>query len=123
MAGTYAVALVASYVVRGAVAPAIPPDVHVITLKGVSGQQRTPQPVRLAYREYRGSGGGTPVLLLDPSIVVRQYTRLRDALPFVRFHYAVKACAHSAVIAALAEEGCDFDKIIERKSLSVISQG
>ncbi|WJL94873.1 type III PLP-dependent enzyme [Microbacterium sp. ET2] len=52
---------------------------------------------------------GTPVLLLDPSIVVRQYTRLRDALPFVRFHYAVKACAHPAVIAALAEEGCDFD--------------
>ena len=52
---------------------------------------------------------GTPVLLLDPSIVVRQYTRLRDALPFVRFHYAVKACAHPAVIAALAEAGCDFD--------------
>ncbi|MEI3865840.1 type III PLP-dependent enzyme [Microbacterium sp. CCNWLW134] len=52
---------------------------------------------------------GTPVLLLDPAIVVRQYTRLRTALPFVRFHYAVKVCAHPAVIAALAEEGCGFD--------------
>ncbi|WP_322409801.1 type III PLP-dependent enzyme [Microbacterium invictum] len=52
---------------------------------------------------------GTPVLLLNPSIVVRQYARLRQALPFARFHYAVKVCAHPAVIAALAEEGCGFD--------------
>ena len=39
----------------------------------------------------------------------RQYRRLREALPFVRFHYAVKALAHDAVLAALADEGCGFD--------------
>lgn len=52
---------------------------------------------------------GTPVLLLDPERVRRQYRRLRAALPFVRFHYAVKALAHDAVIEALAEAGCGFD--------------
>jgi ornithine decarboxylase len=52
---------------------------------------------------------GTPVLLLDPERVRRQYHRLRAALPFVRFHYAVKALAHDAVIEALAEAGCGFD--------------
>ncbi|MHC2997759.1 type III PLP-dependent enzyme [Microbacterium sp. HJ5] len=52
---------------------------------------------------------GTPLLLLDPEKVRRQYRRLTDALPFVRFHYAVKALAHDAVIAALDDAGCGFD--------------
>ncbi|MET0672218.1 MAG: type III PLP-dependent enzyme [Microbacterium pygmaeum] len=52
---------------------------------------------------------GTPVLLLDPERVRRQYRRLEAALPFVAFHYAVKALSHPAVIDALAEEGCGFD--------------
>ncbi|GAA1961280.1 type III PLP-dependent enzyme [Microbacterium deminutum] len=52
---------------------------------------------------------GTPVMLLDLERVRRQYRRLRNALPFVRFHYAVKALAHDAVIDALAEAGCGFD--------------
>ena len=50
-----------------------------------------------------------PLLLLDPERVRRQYRRLRNALPFVRFHYAVKALAHDAVIDALADAGCGFD--------------
>ena len=52
---------------------------------------------------------GTPLLLLDPERVRRQYRRLRNALPFVRFHYAVKALSHDAVIEALAGAGCGFD--------------
>jgi ornithine decarboxylase len=52
---------------------------------------------------------GTPVLLLDPERVRRQHRRLRNALPFVRFHYAVKALSHDAVIEALAADGCSFD--------------
>jgi ornithine decarboxylase len=52
---------------------------------------------------------GTPVLLLDPESVRRQYRRLSTALPFVRFHFAVKALAHEEVLAALADEGCGFD--------------
>lgn len=51
---------------------------------------------------------GTPLLLLDPETVRRQYRRLREALPFVRFHYAVKALAHDAVIGALDDAGCGF---------------
>lgn len=52
---------------------------------------------------------GTPLLILDPARVREQYARLRAALPFVRFHYAVKALSHDAVIATLAAEGCGFD--------------
>ncbi|MDN3497194.1 type III PLP-dependent enzyme [Planococcus sp. APC 4015] len=52
---------------------------------------------------------GAPVLLLDTARVRRQYRRLRSALPFVRFHYAVKALDHDAVIATLADDGCGFD--------------
>lgn len=52
---------------------------------------------------------GSPLLVLDPDRVRRQYRRLRNALPFVRFHYAVKALSHDTVIAALAEAGCSFD--------------
>lgn len=52
---------------------------------------------------------GTPLLILDPERVRRQYRRLRAALPFVHFHYAVKALAHAAVIDALDDVGCGFD--------------
>jgi ornithine decarboxylase len=52
---------------------------------------------------------GTPLLLLDPARVARQYWRLRAALPSVRWHYAVKALSHDAVIAELATAGCGFD--------------
>lgn len=52
---------------------------------------------------------GTPLLLLDPQRVLRQYRRLCAALPFVRWHYAVKALAHDAVVAELAAAGCGFD--------------
>ncbi|HEY7190017.1 MAG TPA: alpha/beta hydrolase [Vicinamibacterales bacterium] len=64
----YAIALVASSVIRDAApAPAIPAGVQVITLNAVSGRGRSPQPVRLAYREYRGPSERTPVLLLHGS--------------------------------------------------------
>lgn len=52
---------------------------------------------------------GTPVLLLDPETIRRQFRRLSAALPIVHFHYAVKALSHEAVIEALADEGCGFD--------------
>lgn len=52
---------------------------------------------------------GTPLLLLDVERVRSQYRRLRDALPMVRFHYAVKALGEAAVIDALHDEGCGFD--------------
>ncbi|MCH6231079.1 type III PLP-dependent enzyme [Microbacterium sp. CFH 31415] len=52
---------------------------------------------------------GTPLLLLDPERVRRQYRRLRDALPFARFHYAVKALSHDAVVGALDDAGSGFD--------------
>ena len=52
---------------------------------------------------------GTPLLLLDPERVRRQHRHLRNALPFVGFHYAVKALAHDAVLDVLDDAGCGFD--------------
>ena len=52
---------------------------------------------------------GTPLLLLDPERVRRQYRHLRHALPFVGFHYAVKALAHEAVLDVLDDARCGFD--------------
>ncbi len=52
---------------------------------------------------------GTPLLLLDPRIVERQYRRLQRALPFVGFHYAMKALAHETVLEVLDDAGCGFD--------------
>jgi pimeloyl-ACP methyl ester carboxylesterase len=67
-AATYAIALIGSSAVRTiTVAPALPSDVKAVTLKAVNGDARSAQPVRLAYREYRGSGQGSPVLLLHGS--------------------------------------------------------
>jgi pimeloyl-ACP methyl ester carboxylesterase len=67
-AAAYAIALVGSSVVRGtAAAPPIPAGVHLLTLNAVGGRGRASHSVRLAYREYRGSGEGTPVLLLHGS--------------------------------------------------------
>ncbi|TQJ31000.1 type III PLP-dependent enzyme [Microbacterium sp. SLBN-146] len=66
---------------------------------------------------------GTPLLLLDVGRVTRQYLRLRRALPFVRFHYAVKALAHEAVIGALARAGCDFDVATREELDLVMRQG
>jgi ornithine decarboxylase len=68
---------------------------------------------------------GTPVLLLDPERVRGQYRRLTAALPFVRFHYAVKALAHPEVLSALADEGCGFDVATgeELELLSGIDRG
>lgn len=52
---------------------------------------------------------GTPVLLLEPERVRQQYRRLHDALPFVRFHYALKALSHPRVVEVIREEGGCFD--------------
>lgn len=52
---------------------------------------------------------GTPLLVLEPETVRRQYCRLTEALPYVRFHYALKALAHPAVVAAIDAEDGWFD--------------
>jgi ornithine decarboxylase len=49
---------------------------------------------------------GTPLLVLDPRDVAASYAELQNLLPYIRFHYAVKALPHPAVIAAvLARDG------------------
>ncbi|MFG6490941.1 type III PLP-dependent enzyme [Microbacterium sp. P03] len=66
---------------------------------------------------------GTPLMLLDLAPVRRCYRRLRAALPRVRFHYAVKALSHDAVIAALGDEGCSFDIATAQELHQVLRAG
>ncbi|MGU3434015.1 type III PLP-dependent enzyme [Actinomycetes bacterium M1A6_2h] len=52
---------------------------------------------------------GTPLLVLDPREVTRRYAELQNLLPYIRFHYAVKALPHPAVIAAVVSRRGWFD--------------
>jgi ornithine decarboxylase len=65
----------------------------------------------LTEAEIRGLAGrfGSPLLVLDCEQVRRQYHALRNALPGVDLHYALKPLPHAAVVACLRDEGAWFD--------------
>jgi ornithine decarboxylase len=52
---------------------------------------------------------GSPLLVVDCEQVRRQYRALRDALPGVDLHYALKPLPHASVVATLRDEGAYFD--------------
>lgn len=52
---------------------------------------------------------GSPLLLLDCTVVRQQYRLLQRALPGVDLHFALKPLPHKAVINALLAEGAHFD--------------
>jgi ornithine decarboxylase len=52
---------------------------------------------------------GSPLLVIDAERVRRQYRRLKNALPGVDLHYALKPLPHSSLITTLMGEGAFFD--------------
>jgi ornithine decarboxylase len=52
---------------------------------------------------------GSPLLVVDCEQVRRQYRALREALPGVDLHYALKPLPHASVVATLRDEGACFD--------------
>ena len=66
---------------------------------------------------------GTPLLVLDPDVVVDQYRLLQSHLRGVRLHYAVKALPHPAVLVALAANGGWFDVATAPETDTVRSLG
>ena len=66
---------------------------------------------------------GTPLLVLDPDVVVDQYRLLQSHLRGVRLHYAVKALPHPAVLVALAANGSWFDVATAPETDTVRSLG
>jgi ornithine decarboxylase len=52
---------------------------------------------------------GSPLLVIDAERVRRQYRRLKNALPGVDLHYALKPLPHSSLITTLRAEGAFFD--------------
>lgn len=52
---------------------------------------------------------GAPLLLLDCDIIRQQYRALKNALPGVTLHYALKPLPHPVVVRTLLAEGASFD--------------
>ncbi|MEL0639594.1 type III PLP-dependent enzyme [Pseudoalteromonas aliena] len=52
---------------------------------------------------------GAPLMVLDCEAVRRQYHALKNALPSVTLHFALKPLPHTAVVRTLLEEGASFD--------------
>lgn len=52
---------------------------------------------------------GAPLLLLDCDIIRQQYRALKNALPGVTLHYALKPLPHPVVVRMLLAEGASFD--------------
>src|SRR5579859_5541217 len=52
---------------------------------------------------------GSPLLVIDAERVRRQYRRLKNALPGVDLHYALKPLPHYSLIVTLMGEGAFFD--------------
>jgi len=50
-----------------------------------------------------------PCLILDPAEAVRQFIRLRQALPTVEMYYAIKSFSHPEMLERLYTDGCNFD--------------
>jgi ornithine decarboxylase len=62
---------------------------------------------------------GTPLLVLQPERAAARYRALRSALPFVRFHYAVKALDHPAVLRSVRGAG-GFFEVASRSELDSV---
>lgn len=52
---------------------------------------------------------GSPLMIIDCERVREQYRALRDALPGVTLHFALKPLPHAAVVSTLLQEGASFD--------------
>ena len=61
----------------------------------------------------------TPLLVLQPERAAARYRALRRALPFIRFHYAVKALNHAAVLRAVHRAG-GFFEVASRSELDSV---
>ncbi len=66
---------------------------------------------------------GAPLLLLDCDSVRAQYRALKNALPNVTLHYALKPLPHPAIVRTLLAEGASFDLATTGEVELVASEG
>ena len=66
---------------------------------------------------------GAPLFVLDPPAALAQYTRLRQGLPDVTPHYAVKANNHQLLLRALVGVGANFDVATDAEIDAVLAAG
>ncbi|MDH5423759.1 MAG: type III PLP-dependent enzyme [Gammaproteobacteria bacterium] len=52
---------------------------------------------------------GSPLMLIDCDVIRAQYRSLKNALPNVDLHFALKPLPHASVVSTLLEEGACFD--------------
>ena len=66
---------------------------------------------------------GAPLMVLDCEAIRRQYHALKNALPGVVLHFALKPLPLAAVVRTLLEEGASFDLATSGEVDLVASQG
>ncbi|MGR3236591.1 type III PLP-dependent enzyme [Vibrio vulnificus] len=66
---------------------------------------------------------GAPLLLLDCDVIRQQYRALKNALPNVTLHYALKPLPHPVVVRTLLAEGASFDLATTGEVELVASEG
>lgn len=66
---------------------------------------------------------GTPLFIIDRTLLLTQLARFRKLLPRVELFYAVKANPNFEVIKTLAKHGCGFDVASKPEMELVLSAG
>ncbi|WP_372761690.1 type III PLP-dependent enzyme [Pseudoalteromonas sp.] len=66
---------------------------------------------------------GAPLMVLDCNAIRRQYHALKNALPGVTLHFALKPLPHAAVVRTLLAEGASFDLATSGEVDLVASEG
>lgn len=76
-----------------------------------------------AHIEQLAAQFGAPLMVLDCEAIRRQYHALKNALPGVILHFALKPLPLAAVVRTLLEEGASFDLATSGEVDLVASQG
>ncbi|MDC0610331.1 type III PLP-dependent enzyme [Vibrio sp.] len=93
----------------------------IVDFQSFSSQTLTADEVQLI--ESSVAQFGAPLLLLDCNAVRQQYRALKNALPNVTLHFALKPLPHPAVVRTLLSEGASFDLATTGEVELVASQG
>ena len=65
----------------------------------------------------------TPFMLIRKSVLEKQFTRFKKALPEVTPYYAIKANPHPKIVKTFAELGASFDVASAAEMKSVLKHG
>ncbi len=81
-------------------------------------KQDLPKRIRALIKQH-----GTPLLVIDKAVLIREYQRFQQLLPRVKLFYAIKSNPHPDVIKTFGALGGSFDVASEGEMRHVLAQG